>query len=132
MDFHLPVTMVNAFHPNDSPGMDRTHEFGQMLRTLREARDLSQEDLAEVIDRAVSSVSNLETGKSLPKLETLIRLSEKLDVPLRELVNVFDPTEPGDPERITLETRLLDTTRRLSVRDLKIVTEIANAFPQDR
>ncbi|PWC34910.1 hypothetical protein TSO221_30835 [Azospirillum sp. TSO22-1] len=102
------------------------------MRTLRDARNLSQEDLAEVIDRAVSSVSNLETGKSLPKLETLIRLSEKLDVPLRELVNVFDPTEPGDPERITLETRLLDTTRRLSVRDLKIVVEIANAFPQER
>ena len=121
--------MVNAFLPNDSPGMDRTREFGQILRTLREARNLSQEDLAEVIDRAVSSISNLETGKSFPKLETLIRLSEKLNVPLHELVKPFDPSLPSDPGRLPLETSVMHSARRLNLRDLEIADRIMKAFP---
>lgn len=124
--------MVNALHPNDSPGMDRTREFGQLLRTLREVHSLSQEDLAALIDRAVPSVSKLETGKAFPKLETLIRLSEKLNVPLRELVDVFDPSQPVDLERLPLETSILQSARRLSLRDLEIVSRLVKAFPQKR
>jgi len=123
--------VVNKLHPNESPGMDRTREFGEMLRTLREERKLTQEDLAELIERSVQSVSKLERGLTFPKLETLIRLSEKLNVPLRELVEVFDPAQPIDADRVPLETSILQSTRRLSLRDLEVVDRVVKAFPQD-
>ena len=124
--------MVNALHPNDSPGMARTQEFGLMLRTLREARDLTQEDLAGLIDRSVQAVSKMERGLTFPKLETLIRLSEKLNVPLRELTAPFDASDPIDPARLPLEAEILTTARRLSLRDLKIVAKLVKAFPEGR
>ncbi|HEX5224947.1 MAG TPA: helix-turn-helix transcriptional regulator, partial [Solirubrobacteraceae bacterium] len=57
---------------------------GEMLRTWRRRRSLSQLDLA--LDAEVSSrhVSFLETGRSRPSREMLLHLAEHLEVPLRE------------------------------------------------
>ena len=57
---------------------------GELLRTWRRRRSLSQLDLA--LDAAVSSrhVSFLETGRAQPSREMVLRLAEHLDVPLRE------------------------------------------------
>ena len=124
--------MVNALCPDESPGMERTQEFGHMLRRLREQRNLTQEDLAELIDRSVQAISKMERGHSLPNLETLIRISEKLNVPLHELIKVFDPTKPVDPARAPLEASIIDSSRRLSMRDLHIVAQLVKAFPVER
>lgn len=121
--------MVNALRPDESPGMERTQEFGRMLRTLREQRNLTQEDLAELIDRSVQAVSKMERGLTFPKLETLIRISEKLNVPLRELVSVFDPNESTDQTRISFEALIIESSRRLDIRDLSIVVKVVDAFP---
>ncbi|WP_186466491.1 helix-turn-helix domain-containing protein [Azospirillum baldaniorum] len=109
--------------------MERTQEFGRMLRTLREQRNLTQEDLAELIDRSVQAVSKMERGLTFPKLETLIRISEKLNVPLRELVSVFDPNESTDQTRISFEALIIESSRRLDIRDLSIVVKVVDAFP---
>ncbi|HEY0516337.1 MAG TPA: helix-turn-helix transcriptional regulator [Solirubrobacteraceae bacterium] len=57
---------------------------GEMLRTWRRRRSLSQLELA--LDAEVSSrhVSFLETGRSTPSREMLLHLAEHLAVPLRE------------------------------------------------
>ncbi|QCO08138.1 XRE family transcriptional regulator [Azospirillum brasilense] len=124
--------MVNALRPDESPGMERTQEFGRMLRTLREQRNLTQEDLAELIDRSVQAVSKMERGLTLPKLETLIRISEKLNVPLRELVSAFDPNESADQTRISFEALIIESSRRLDIRDLSIVAKVVDAFPNKK
>lgn len=58
--------------------------FGDVLRTWRQRRRLSQLDLA--IDAGVSArhLSFLETGRSAPSRTMVLRLAEVLDVPLRE------------------------------------------------
>ncbi len=57
---------------------------GELLRTWRRRRSLSQLELA--LDAEVSSrhVSFLETGRAKPSREMLLRLAEHLAVPLRE------------------------------------------------
>jgi transcriptional regulator with XRE-family HTH domain len=57
---------------------------GEMLRTWRRRRSLSQLELA--LDAEVSSrhVSFLETGRAKPSREMLLRLADHLSVPLRE------------------------------------------------
>lgn len=58
--------------------------FGEHLRHWRQHRRLSQLDLA--IDAAISTrhLSFVETGRSVPSREMVLRLSERLDIPLRE------------------------------------------------
>jgi transcriptional regulator with XRE-family HTH domain len=65
-----------------SSGMMRP--IGDLLREWRERRRLSQ--LALALDAEVSTrhISFLETGRARPSREMLLRLTERLEVPLRE------------------------------------------------
>ncbi|HEY0835013.1 MAG TPA: helix-turn-helix transcriptional regulator [Azospirillum sp.] len=124
--------MVNGLRTDDSPGMDRLQEFALVLRTLRSDRGLTQEQLAELIDRSVQTVSNMERGETLPTIDTLARIAERLRIPLRELTDVFDPGETIAPDRLPLEVELLQSSRRLSLRDLRVAVKMLKAFPEGR
>ena len=58
--------------------------FGDYLRHWRRHRRLSQLDLAQEADISTRHLSFVETGRSLPSREMVLRLAERLDVPLRE------------------------------------------------
>jgi transcriptional regulator with XRE-family HTH domain len=64
--------------------------FGPHLRELRVARGLTQAELAERSRSNVIFISRLERGVTTPTLGMLLRLSEALDCPLYDLVEVFD------------------------------------------
>jgi transcriptional regulator with XRE-family HTH domain len=66
--------------------MDAKHRVGLRIRVIRKRRNLSQEALAELIDRSSEAVSNLERGLSTPSFDTLEALSVALGVPISELV----------------------------------------------
>jgi transcriptional regulator with XRE-family HTH domain len=75
---------------------------GEILRQWRERRRLSQ--LALALDAEVSArhVSFVETGKARPSREMLLRLAERLEVPLRDrnlllLAGGFAPAYPERP-----------------------------------
>ncbi|WP_280265861.1 helix-turn-helix domain-containing protein [Nocardia wallacei] len=59
-------------------------QVGVLLRQWRQRRRLSQLDLALAADTSARHVSYVETGRSRPSREMVLRLSETLDVPLRE------------------------------------------------
>jgi transcriptional regulator with XRE-family HTH domain len=58
--------------------------FGDYLRHWRQHRRLSQLDLAQEAEISTRHLSFVETGRSLPSREMVLRLAERLDVPLRE------------------------------------------------
>jgi transcriptional regulator with XRE-family HTH domain len=58
--------------------------FGQQLRFWRRHRALSQLQLAALAETTPRYVSFLETGRSRPGRELVLRLAECLDVPLRD------------------------------------------------
>ncbi|GGL16833.1 transcriptional regulator [Sphaerisporangium melleum] len=60
------------------------YTVGELLRQWRHRRRLSQLDLAIAADVSARHVSLVETGKSNPSAEMILRLAEQLDVPLRE------------------------------------------------
>ena len=61
--------------------------FGLKVKTIREYRKLSQAQLAEMVDIADNSISNLETGKNYPHINTIIAISQALDVSLEFLIS---------------------------------------------
>jgi transcriptional regulator with XRE-family HTH domain len=57
---------------------------GSLLREWRTKRRMSQLDLAGEADVSTRHLSFVESGRSLPSREMVMRLAERLDVPLRE------------------------------------------------
>jgi transcriptional regulator with XRE-family HTH domain len=58
--------------------------FGQLLRSSRGARRLSQLKLAIEADVSQRHLSFLESGRALPSREMVLQLARALDLPLRE------------------------------------------------
>jgi transcriptional regulator with XRE-family HTH domain len=61
-----------------------TSEVGRLLRGWRQRRRVSQLELALRADSSARHISFVETGRSRPSEELLLRLAEHLDVPVRE------------------------------------------------
>ncbi|WP_182873364.1 helix-turn-helix domain-containing protein [Microbispora sp. H10670] len=60
------------------------YTIGELLRQWRHRRRISQLDLAIAADVSARHVSLVETGKSHPSADMILRLADQLDVPLRE------------------------------------------------
>ena len=61
-----------------------THALGDQLRDWRRRRRLSQLDLALDAEISARHLSFVETGRSRPSRDMVLRLAERLGVPLRE------------------------------------------------
>src|SRR4051812_49476087 len=57
---------------------------GRLLRSWRDARRLSQMELSLEAEVSTRHLSFVETGRSQPSRELIVRLAEHLEVPLRE------------------------------------------------
>ncbi len=60
--------------------------FGQVLRTFREKKGISQEKLAEYSELHPTFISMLETGKKQPTITTLFKLSKALEINVHDLI----------------------------------------------
>jgi len=87
-------------------------EVAQRLRRQREARRLSQQDLAARLGVASNTVSRWETGSSRPRLDELDRIARTLGIGVGELI----PQNSNAENRDT--ARLLDLLRGLHDEDL--------------
>jgi len=65
-------------------------KFGQILKALRRKLGLTQAQVAEKCDLHHSYISLIERGISQPTLETLVSLSEALEMNLVDLVGEFE------------------------------------------
>lgn len=83
--------------------MDLKRTVGKRVRFARKQAGLTQEMLAERIERAVETVSNLERGHTLPTLDTLERVSRALDVPIKDF---FETDEGTSPRRAELRLQM--------------------------
>lgn len=61
--------------------------FSEQLKIARKQKGLSQAALGKLLGVQAQTVGRWETGKSKPNLETINKLCEALDVPLRYFIN---------------------------------------------
>ncbi|MFZ3473886.1 helix-turn-helix domain-containing protein [Streptomyces sp. 4.24] len=61
-----------------------TAKVGALLRMWRERRGISQLELAGRADSSSRHISFVETGRSRPSEEMVLRLADRLDVPVRD------------------------------------------------
>lgn len=73
--------------------------FGRKLRKIRRSRDLTQENLAEILGNSVEFISNMERGVNAPSFETIEKIVQAFDLPFSELFN-FEDINDGSNTKI--------------------------------
>jgi len=78
--------------------VDVSERFAENLLRLRQGRKLSQEELAARASVHRTQISLMESGKRLPRLDTLVKLAGALEVEVPRLVEgiSWEPTVTKD------------------------------------
>jgi len=103
-----------------------TVPFGHHLKIWRTRRRLSQEELAGAADVSTRHLSFIETGRANPSREMVLRLTARLEVPLRER-NVF--LEAAGHAPIYRERRLGDPELAAAKRAVDLILKCHEPFP---
>jgi len=72
------------------------HRFAQRLRTLRKEKNVTQEKLAELINKSTEHISFLERGERSPSFEVILDIAEALGVTVSYLMNLDQSGESTD------------------------------------
>jgi len=68
-------------------------QFGRRMRELRKHRNLTLQEIEKVIGISNSKLSKIENGMANVEFQTMARIADALDVPVKELFN-FDGALP--------------------------------------
>ena len=63
-------------------------KIGQRIRTLRESKGITQQDLAAACNFEKTNMSRIEAGGTNPTISTLYKISQALEVTISELVDI--------------------------------------------
>lgn len=101
--------------------------IGERIRKIRQENGLSQKELGKKLNVSQQMIGQWETGKSNPKIETLKRIADTLDVGLWEIVEL---------DQMDLDTRIQEIKKMVSLLTPegleefdRLVTEALNENP---
>src|ERR1700757_3926630 len=105
--------MMNLHTSTARNDRSRPVHVGEHLREWRQRRHLSQLDLAVDAEISARHLSFVETGRASPSREMVLKLAERLDVPLRErnVLLVSAGYAPAFPQR-SLDDPMLKSARQ--------------------
>ena len=72
--------------------------IGEKIAEMRKQNNMTQKDLAEKLNVSDKVISKWETGKCLPDVETMLKLSKVLDVSISELYECVEKSEKTTAE----------------------------------
>jgi transcriptional regulator with XRE-family HTH domain len=100
--------------------------LGRNIAAFRRSAALKQEQLAELIEVEISTVSRYETGVTLPSLVTLAKLAKVLHCTMAELLAEKIPAD--SPEAIRIEAvmeLLLPAERKMLIDVIETLVEFS-------
>ena len=71
-------------------------KYYERLRDLREDRDLSQAQIAELLNTSTSKISDYENGNTMMRIDKYIKLARFYNVSLDYLTGLIDVSRPLD------------------------------------
>jgi transcriptional regulator with XRE-family HTH domain len=102
-------------------------EIGNRIRNEREARELSQDKLAEMVDLGADHIRNIEYGERGMSVIALVRIAGALDLSIDYVihgtvaVHVEEDMEPEKKEKIESTVRIME---RMDTRECSRVEAI--------
>ena len=102
---------------------------GKRLRELREQRGWTQAEFAELTNKAVETISNMERGKTVPGLLTLEQFAKRLGVGLEVLVRSEAPEDSPRSQHSAVVAAAAD---RLPESELELLAGIIGLLDKQR
>lgn len=87
---------------------------GEYIRNYRKERQLTQKQLGELTGIAEPTIRRYELGKLNPKLETLTRIADALEVKVGQLLPAGASVEYDPPERLKRKFAIEDAFSKLN------------------
>ncbi|MEO9458799.1 MAG: helix-turn-helix transcriptional regulator [Lentilitoribacter sp.] len=100
--------------------------IGYRVKTLRHQHGLTQAQLAEAIDKAFETISNLERGKTAPNFSTLADIAEVFKVPMRVFFEGLDEDLSGERQQLLTQLNLL--AGQLDDQTLELFLKLGNVL----
>lgn len=130
--WHLYNALSNrytTFRPNNrskgGAAMD-LKAVGQRIKIAREAKNLTQEDLAEIVDLSPTHMSVIERGVKVPKLDTFVAIANALDVSADALlIDVVTHSTIG------VATELSETISKLPIKEQKKILKAVKVLAEE-
>lgn len=104
--------------------------IGSQLRIHRRAAGLNQAELGAQIERTAEAIANIETGKSLPSIDTLLLLAAALGASVADFLPEGDMRDRISANRLKLEAEMTQLVRGLSYRELEIALTQVKALAE--
>ena len=95
--------------------------IGERLRTHRNELKLSREKFSELADISASFYGQLEVGSSQMSIDTLVKLSKALHLPM-EYILLGTNYEPIDPDPV------INLIRNSTPRQIKLLENVVKLF----
>ena len=102
--------------------------FGKHLKRLREARGLSQEQLAELVGLEYQTISRIETGYYFTSFDNLQKISKALGLTIKDLFD-FPEDELSKAQLLKLITKDI---KNFDTRDLRNVHKMICIYQECR
>lgn len=97
--------------------------FGKRLKELRKQRNLTQEQLSELLGVFPKQIGNIETGTTFTTMPNLEKISKILNVEIKDLFD-FEHQKQRDE----LIKNIYETINQISDEKLKIVYKVVKAI----
>lgn len=102
--------------------------IGQQIRQLREERGLKQNDLAKVINRTRSSISNIEHGVQALQIGDLYKLAELFNI---EVSSILPTLQEIRQSCSSTETKLEHYKQTLTNNEAEAVMDLIKEFQKE-
>ncbi|MGF7174346.1 helix-turn-helix domain-containing protein [Azospirillum doebereinerae] len=108
--------------------MDIKNHIGARVKAARQRKGLTQEQLAEAVDKAVETISNIERGAMLTGIDTLQRIGTVLVVPMTYFFEGIEDIQHLSRARLEVELQLQAIGKRLPMRELYLAISLLEAL----
>lgn len=98
---------------------------GQRIREFREAQQMSQEQLANRAGLATATIGKIERGLNDPKINTIFRIAEELDVPCQLLFEQDHVSSWFDSEEMQ---HLIQYSKHLNDNEINVLCLLAKGL----
>jgi transcriptional regulator with XRE-family HTH domain len=116
---------------NDKEGIKTSRQLektiGTRVKLARAKTNLTQEQLAEKIEKSVETVSNIERGLVLPTIETLLQIASVLKTTVAELINEENQTHKTT-RRVELEAKLQSIAGSMNDDKLDVLVRVGGVL----
>ena len=116
------------------------------LKSIREKRNLTQYQMAEILKTSRAAYSHYESGKRTPSIEMLTKISNTFEIPFNELIGQTDkwllsgtkrlrktPKQISNEKAFSITCELLDYAGldfALTTEEIKRITQITKSLHQ--